>query len=74
MFEISSHKVSLILMLSKAKIWIFFCKSSWSVLDDTVTERPNTWGFGSAIGYNLTPHYRLLDSIYVIDIFKKLAA
>ncbi len=74
MFEISSHKVSLILMPSKAKIWTLFAKSSWSVLDDTVTERANTWGFGSTVGYNLTPHYRPLDSIHVIDIFKKLAA
>ncbi len=49
-------------------------KSSWSVLNDTVTERANTWGFGSTVGYNLTPHYRLLDSIHVIDILKKLAA
>ncbi len=38
-----------------------------------MTERANTWGFGSTVGYNLTPHYRLLDSIHVIDMLKKLA-
>ncbi len=53
---------------------IFFAKSSKSVLDDTVTERADIWGFGSTVGYNLTPHYRLLDSLHAIDIFKKLAA
>ncbi len=61
MFEISSHKVSLILRPSKAKIWtFFFAKSSWSVLDDAVTERADIWGFGSTVGYNVTPHYRVL--------------
>ncbi len=75
MFEISSHKVSLILRPSKAKIWtFFFAKSSWSVLNDTATERADIWGFGSTVGYNITPYYRLLDSLHVIEIFKKLAA
>ncbi len=75
MFEISSHKVSSILSPSKAKIWaLFFAKSSWSVLDDTATERADICGFGSTVGYNLTPHYQLLGSLYVIEIFKKHAA
>ncbi len=75
MFEISSHKVSSILSVSKAKIWtIFFAKRSWSVLDDTVTERADIWGFSSTGGYNVTPDYRLLGSVHVIEIFKKLAA
>ncbi len=51
----------------------FFAKSSWSVLDDTATERADIWGFGSTVGYNLTPHYRLLGSLHAIEIFKKLA-
>ncbi len=60
---------------SQAKIWtIFFAKSSWSVLDDTVTERADIWGFGSTGGYNLTPHYRLVGSLHVIEIFKKIPA
>ncbi len=53
---------------------IFFAKSSWSVLDDTVTERADIWRFGSTEGYNVTPHYQLLGSLHVIEIFKKLAA
>ncbi len=73
MFEISSRKVSSILSLSGAKIKTFFKKSSWSVLDDTVTERADIWGFGSTAGYNVTPHYQLLGSLHVIEIFKKLA-
>ncbi len=52
----------------------FLAKSSWSVLDDTVTERADIWGFGSTVGYNVTPDYWLLGSQLVIDIFKKLAA
>ncbi len=39
-----------------------------------MTERADIWGFGSTVGYNLTLHYRLLGSLYVIEIFKKLAA
>ncbi len=39
-----------------------------------VTERADIWWFGSTVGYNLTPHYRLLGSLHVIEIFKKLAA
>ncbi len=39
-----------------------------------VTERAENWWFGSTAGYNLTPHYRLLGSLHVIEIFKKLAA
>ena len=49
-------------------------KSSQSVLDDTVTQRADIWGFGSTTGYNLTPHYRVLGSLHVREIFKKLAA
>ncbi len=75
MFEISSHKVTSILRPSEAKIWpFFFAKSSKSVLDDTVTQRADIWGFGSTTGYNITPHYRLLGSLQVLEIFKKLAA
>ncbi len=39
-----------------------------------MTERADIWGFGSTGGYNLTPDYRLLGSLHVIEIFKKLAA
>ncbi len=74
MFEICSHKMSSILSTSEGKICIFFAKSSKSVLDDTVTERADIWCFGSTGRYNLTPHYRLLGSLHVIEIFKKLAA
>ncbi len=74
MFEICSHKVSSILSLSGAKIKTFLKKSSWSVLDDTVTERADMWGFGSTVGYNIMPHCRLLSSLHVIEIYKKLAA
>ncbi len=49
-------------------------KSSKSVLDDTVTKRADIWGFGSTVGYNVTPHYRVLGSLHVIEIFKKLTA
>ncbi len=52
----------------------FFAKSSWSVLDDAVTERADIWGFGSTAGYNVTPHCQLLGSLHVIEICKKLAA
>ncbi len=31
-------------------------------------------GVGSTVGYNTTPYYRLLGSLHVIEIFKKLAA
>ncbi len=51
----------------------FFAKSSWSVLDDAVTETAVIWGFGSTAGYNLTPHYQLLGSLHILEIFKKLA-
>ncbi len=73
MFEISSPKVSSILSIHRLKFRLFFAKSSWSVLDDTVTERADIWGFGSTVGYNLTPHYQLLGSLHVVEIFKKLA-
>ncbi len=53
---------------------IFFAKSSWSVLDDTATEKSDICGFGSTVGYKVTPHYLLLGSLHVIEIFKKLAA
>ncbi len=49
-------------------------KSSKSVLDDTVTHRADIWGFDSTAGYNLTPYYRLLGSLHVLEMFKKLAA
>ncbi len=49
-------------------------KSFKSVLDDTVTQRADIRGFGSTVGYNVMPHYRLLGSLHVIEIFKKLAA
>ncbi len=52
----------------------FFAKSSWSVLDDPVTERADILGFGSTVGYSVTPHYQLLGSVHGIEIFKKLAA
>ncbi len=39
-----------------------------------MTERADIWGFGSTGGYNLTPDYRLLGSLHVIEIFKRLAA
>ncbi len=39
-----------------------------------VTERADIWWFGSTFGYNITPHYRLLGSLHVIEIFKTLAA
>ncbi len=54
MFEIFSHKVTSILRPSEAKIW------PWSVLNHTVAERAVIWGFGSTVGYNVTPHYRVL--------------
>ncbi len=74
MFEISSHKVSSILSIYKLKFGSFLAKSSKSVLDDTVTQRADIWGFCSTVGYNVTAHYRLLGSLHVIEIFKKLAA
>ncbi len=75
MFEISSHKVSSILSVHMLKFGqFFFAKSSWSVLDDAVTERADIWSFTSSVGYNVTPHYQLQGSLHVIEIFKKLAA
>ncbi len=75
MFEISSHKVTSILRPSQAKKFgPFFAKSSRPVLDHTVTERADIWGFGSTVGYNVTPHYRLLGSLHVLEIFKKIVA
>ncbi len=71
MFEISCHKVSSILSIHKLKFGHFFAKSSWSVLNDTVTERADIWGFGSTVGYHVTPHYQLLGSLHVLEIFKK---
>ncbi len=72
MFAISSHKVSTILSIYKQNLDNFLAKSSNSVLDDTVTQRADIWGFGSTAGYNITPYYRLLGSLHVIEIFKKL--
>ncbi len=39
-----------------------------------MTKRADIRGFGSTVRYNATPHYRLLGSLHVIEIFKKLAA
>ncbi len=39
-----------------------------------MTERADIRGFGSTVGYNVTLHYRLLGSLHVVEIFKKLAA
>ncbi len=39
-----------------------------------MTERADIRGSASSVGYNVTPHYLLLGSLYVIEIFKKLAA
>ncbi len=74
MFEISSHKVSSILNIFKQNLDNLLAKSSKTVLDDTVTQRADIWGVGSTVGYNVTPCYRLLGSLHVIEIFKKLAA
>ncbi len=50
-------------------------QSSWSVLDDTVTQRDLIFcGFGSTVRYNVTQHYQLLGSLHVTEIFKKLVA
>ncbi len=38
-----------------------------------MTERADIRGFGSTVGHNV-PHNRLLGSLHVIEIFKKLAA
>ncbi len=40
----------------------------------TVAQRADIWLFGSTTGYNLTPHYRVLGSLHVREIFKKRAA
>ncbi len=74
MLDISSHKVSSILSIHRLKFGHFLAKSSKSVLDDAVTKRADIWGFGSTVGYNVTPHYRLLGSLHVLEIFKKLAS
>ncbi len=74
MFEICFHKVTSILSPQKLKIRQFFCKK-FVVSSRRYGDRGSWyWGFGSTVGYNLTPHYRLLDSLHVIAIFKKLAA
>ncbi len=39
-----------------------------------MTEKADIWGFGSTLRYNVTPHYRLLGSLHVIEIFNNLAA
>ncbi len=66
--------MSSILSIYKLKFGHFLAKSSRSVLDDTVAQRADIWGFGSNVGYNTTPYYRLLGSLHVLEIFKKLAA
>ncbi len=38
-----------------------------------MTERADITGFGRTVGYNATPYYRLLGSLHVIEIIKKLA-
>ncbi len=53
---------------------IFFAKSSWSVLDDAVTERADIRRFGSTVGYNVTPHYQLPGSLQCYRNVQKLAA
>ncbi len=53
---------------------IFFAKSSWSILDDAVAERAGIWGFGSTVGYNVTPHYQLLGSLQCYRNVQKLPA
>ncbi len=72
MFEISSHKVSSILSIYKQNLDNFLAKGSNSVLDDTATQRAGIWGLDSTVGYNRTPYFRLLGSLHVIEIFKKL--
>ncbi len=39
-----------------------------------MNEKADISGCGSTVGYNVTPHYLLLGSLHVIEIFKKLAA
>ncbi len=39
-----------------------------------MTKRADIREFGSTVGYNATPYCRLLGSLHVIEIFKKLAA
>ncbi len=57
MFEISSHKVSSIMSVYKQNLYNFLAKTSKSFLDDTVTQGADVSGFGSPVGYNITPHY-----------------
>ncbi len=70
MFEISSHKVTSVLSIYKQNLDNFLAKSSKSVLDDTVTQRADIWGFGGTVGYNVMPHYRLLGSLHVVENLK----
>ncbi len=56
------------------KFGYFLAKSSKAVLDDTVTQRADIWGFGITVGYNVTPLYRLLGALHVLKIVKKLPA
>ncbi len=51
----------------------FSPKSSWSVLDDTVTERADIWGFGSTVNAalsasGLTACYRILQKLAAENI------
>ncbi len=39
-----------------------------------MTKKADIKGFGSTVGYNAAPYCRLLGSLHVIEIFKKLAA
>ncbi len=74
MFEISSHKVSSILT-SQAKIWTIVLTKVRGQF--STTRRPRKLVFGCVVvlfGYNTTPHYQIVSSVHVREIFKKLAA
>ncbi len=74
MFEISSHKVSSILSIHKLKFGLFLQKVGGQF---STIRRPRElifWGVVANLGSNVTPHYQLLGSLHVIEMFKKLAA
>ncbi len=73
MYEISSHKVSSILSLSGAKIKTFFFKVHGRFSIIRWPRELIFGGFSSTVGYNVPLHYRLLDSLHVLEIFKKVA-
>ncbi len=75
MFEISSHKVSAILRLSGAKIKTFFLFKVHGRFSKMRGPRELIFGgLVVLVGYNVTPHYQLLGSQHVVEIFKQLAA